>query len=78
MNGGEKVLTAHETVNALTGSAGGGDTHVELSFPTTYNVNGGNAEEIRAVLEEHDADMRAQIESVMSEIQTDQKRTRYY
>lgn len=77
MNGGEKVLTAHETVNALSGSGGGGDTHVELSFPTTYNVNGGNAEEIRRALEQHDEDLRGQIERVMEDIQTDQIRTRY-
>ena len=77
MNGGEKVLTAHETVNALSGSGGGGDTHVDLSFPTTYNVNGGNAEEIRRALEQHDEDLRDKIERVMEDIQTDQIRTRY-
>lgn len=77
MNGGEKVLTAHETVNALSGSSAGGDTHVELSFPTTYNVNGGNAEEIRRALEQHDEDLRGQIERAMEDIQTDRIRTRY-
>lgn len=78
MGGGEKVLTAHETVNALSGASGVGSNSYDISFQNTYNVSGGNASEIRKVLEEHDADLRGQLESILQDIRTDELRTRYH
>ena len=77
MHGGEKVLTAHETVNALSGGPGGGSGNFEISFQNTYNVSGGNAAEIRKALEEHDADLRDQVANIMQDIRSDEMRTRY-
>lgn len=78
MHGGEKVLTANETVNALS-SAGSGDggRHIEVQFSPVFNVNGGDAEGIRAVLEEQTQNMREQIASVMEDIMTDRMRLSY-
>lgn len=78
MGGGEKVLTAHETVNALSGASGGGSNSYDISFQNTYNVSGGNASEIRRALEEHDADLRGQLESILQDIRMDDARTRYH
>lgn len=75
MHGGEKVLTAHETVNALSGGGRESGSYA-IAFHNTYNVSGGNASEIRKVLEEHDADLRGQLESLIQEIRTDELRTR--
>ena len=77
MGGGEKVLTAHETVNALSGASSGGSNSYDISFQNTYNVSGGNASEIRKALEEHDADLRGQMESILQDIRSDELRTKY-
>ena len=77
MNGGEKVLTANETVNALSGASGGGTT-VSVNFSPSYNVSGSqNAAELKAVLEEQSANMRDQIAEIMEDIYTDKMRTSY-
>lgn len=76
MNGGEKVLTAHETVNALSGSGSGGN--VSVNFSPSYNVSGSqNASEIRSVLEEQSANLREQITEIMEDIVTDKMRVAY-
>lgn len=77
MGGGEKVLTAHETVNALSGASGSGSNSYDISFQNTYNVSGGNASEIRKALEEHDADLRGQLENILQDIRSDELRTKY-
>ena len=78
MHGGEKVLTANETVNALSGAGSGdGGRHIEVQFSPVFNVNGGDAEGIRAVLEEQTQNMREQIASVMEDIMTDRMRLSY-
>jgi TP901 family phage tail tape measure protein len=78
MNGGEKVLTAHETVNALSAAGSGSDNVVYVNFSPSYNVNGGgSAAEIRAVLEEQSANIRDQITEIMEDIVTDKKRVAY-
>lgn len=77
MNGGEKVLTAHETVNALSGAAKNDSNIVEVQFSPVYNVSGGNAAEIRAMLETQTQDLRSQIEGIMEDVLTDRRRTAY-
>ena len=76
MNGGEKVLTANETVNALS-AAGGGGNNVDVNFSPSFNVSGGNASEIRAILEEQSQNMRDQITEIMEDIVTDRMRVAY-
>lgn len=75
MHGGEKVLTAHETVDALSGSGGG--NVIELNFAPVYNVTGGDAGTIRAVLEDQDQNLYDNVRSIMEEVMTDRMRTTY-
>lgn len=78
MQGGEKVLTAHETVNALSGASGDGSNHVDVQFSPVFNVSGsGNAAEIRAMLQEQSESLRDQVENIMDEVLSDRKRTAY-
>lgn len=77
MGGGEKVLTAHETVNALSGAAKSDSNIIEVQFSPVYNVSGGNAAEIRAMLETQTQDLRSQIEGIMEDVLTDRRRTAY-
>ena len=77
MNGGEKVLTAHETVNALSGSGSDGGKAVQVTFSPVYNVNGGNAADIRAVLEQQNANLYDQVRDIMEDVFTDRRRTAY-
>ena len=78
MNGGEKVLTANETVNALSGSGSDGGKVIEVSFSPVYNVSGsGNAGEIRSILEAQAQSLRDQVENIMDEVLSDRKRTAY-
>ena len=78
MNGGEKVLTAGETVNALSGASGDGGKVIEVSFSPVYNVSGSsNAGEIRSMLEAQAQSLRDQVESIMDEVMFDRKRTAY-
>lgn len=78
MNGGEKVLTAHETVNALSnaGQESGGKV-IEVAFSPVYNVSGDNAAQIRSMLESQTQDLRDQVESIMEDVLTDRMRTAY-
>lgn len=78
MNGGEKVLTANETVNALSGASGGGGEVIELQFAPVFNVSGGeNAGQIRSMLEAQAKNLRDQVENIMDEVLSDRKRTAY-
>lgn len=81
MQGGEKVLNAHETVNALSGMNQNGDSGsgkvIEVSFAPVYNVSGENAAQIRSMLAAQTQDLRDQVESVMEDLLTDRKRTAY-
>jgi TP901 family phage tail tape measure protein len=78
MSGGEKVLTANETVNALSGASGEGGKVIEVSFSPVYNVSGGgNAGEIRSMLEAQAQSLRDQVENIMDEVLSDRKRTAY-
>lgn len=77
MGGGEKVLTAHETVNALSRASGSDSNVIEVQFSPVYNVSGGNAAEIRAMLETQTQDLRSQIEGIMEDVLTDRRRTAY-
>lgn len=78
MQGGEKVLTNTETVNALSGASGGGSNSIEVQFAPVFNVSGSqNAAELRAVLQEQSESLRDQVESIMDEVLSDRKRTSY-
>ena len=77
MGGGEKILTAHETVNALSGSGSGGNV-ISVNFSPSYNVSGSqNASELRSVLAEQSANLRDQITEIMEDIVTDKMRVAY-
>ena len=85
--GGEQVLDAERTERllaeprtptaALSGFSfadGGGDV-VTVSFAPVYHIEGNaQPEEIEAILREHDADLREQIEDVMESIAADKAR----
>ena len=77
MQGGEKVLTAPETVDALSGYGGGGGDVIQVSFAPSYVVSGSNASEVRQVLEEQSANLRDEVRSIMEDIVTDRMRTAY-
>lgn len=88
--GGEKIIDAERTrqllaeqrepVAAMTGLSfadGRGGT-VTVSFAPVYNIEGNaQPDEIEAVLREHDADLREQIEGVLADIALDQRRRAY-
>lgn len=89
MNGGEKVLDAAETqramntlslnaepVNALSGSAGSSGYVIE--YKPQYNISGAmNADELQAVLNEHDSGLRDTIEGIIQDIENDENRRKY-
>lgn len=78
MNGGEKVLTANETVNAISGASGDGGSVIEVQFSPVFNVSGGgNVSEIRSMLEDQSASLREQVESIMEDVLSDKRRTAY-
>lgn len=77
MGGGEKILTAHETVNAISGATQSDGNVIEVSFSPVYNVSGGNAAEIRSMLESQTQDLRDQVERIMEDVLTDHRRTAY-
>lgn len=90
LNGGERILNAQETqramnsmslnaepVTALQSDGGGGRTY-QIEYKPQYNITGSmNAEELQAVLDEHDADMRDKIEDLLKDIENDENRRRY-
>lgn len=78
MNGGEKVLTAHETANVLssTGNNSNGNV-IEVSFAPVYNVRGGDSADIKAVLEAQSQNLYDQVKSIMEEVTIDRTRTAF-
>lgn len=88
LHGGEKILDAQETrrtmdamsaqpVNAMSNGYGGSGQYT-VEYKPQYNISGAmNADELRAVLDEHDADMRGKIEELLDEIETDNTRRKY-
>ena len=87
-NGGEKVLDAEQTrrlmsepytpAEALGGGYGRGGDEIVVSFAPVYQIQGNSQpEEIEAVLREHDADLREQIESILEDIAVDKARCAY-
>lgn len=86
LNGGEKILDAGETqqvmssnaISAESGGSGGSGGGVVIEFKPQYNITGSmNADELYAVLEEHDANMRGQLEDILHDIDTDKYRREY-
>ena len=88
LRGGEQILNAEDTrrelnkikaepVNAESSVSGGGG-HYSVEYKPQYNISGNaNGEEIRSILEEHDSDMRARIEQLLDDIETDRNRRKY-
>lgn len=90
MNGGEAVMNATATQKmfseartpdeAVFGGAywhGGGDG-VIVSFAPVYHISGNmQPDELEAVLRDHDADLREQIEDVIEELLVEQKRSAF-
>ena len=87
-NGGEKVLNARETetfakqnvesAQATGKSISGSGGNYSIDFSPQFNITGNsNAEEVRAVLEEQSENLREQVESVINDLITDQKRRNY-
>jgi DNA replication protein DnaC len=86
LNGGEKILDAGETqqvmssnaISAESGGSGGSGGGVVIEFKPQYNITGSmNADELYTVLEEHDANMRGQLEDILHDIDTDKYRREY-
>ncbi len=86
LNGGEKILDAGETqqvmssnaISAESGRSGESGGGVVIEFKPQYNITGSmNADELYAVLEEHDANMRGQLEDILQDIDTDKYRREY-
>ena len=92
-HGGEKVLNARETLQAIRANASNpdpvnaqpvsnvtstaGNTY-QIDFNPQYNIAPGvNASEIQSVLNDHTQNLRAQIESVIKDLQRDQQRRAY-
>lgn len=92
-HGGEKVLNARETLQTLRANASNpdpvnaqpvsnvtstaGNTY-QIDFNPQYNIAPGvNASEIQSVLNDHTQNLRAQIESVIKDLQRDQQRRAY-
>ena len=88
LRGGEQILNAEDTrrelnkikaepVNAESSVSGGGG-HYSVEYKPQYNISGNaNGDEIRSILEEHDSDMRARIEQLLDDIETDRNRRKY-
>lgn len=75
LNGGEKVIPAPQTAEMLRSHpVQSGPT---INFAPSYQISGGNAAEIRAILEEHDRSLRGQIVGVLRDVQRNQERTVY-
>ena len=77
LNGGEKILNANETADLVSRSGSDGGNYINVNFSPSYNIQGGDTANIRAVLQEHDQDMYDQVKSIMEEINTDRMRTSY-
>lgn len=83
MRGGEKVIPAAQTEQYLDAIddrpvryADGGGYVVE--FSPVYNINGSMpASDLEGVLRSHDADMRAQLEEMLRDIESDKARSAY-
>lgn len=83
-NGGEKVLNAQQTASlihspeAIGASFGGSTESRSVVYSPQYNISGGeNAEEIRAMLAEHDAEMFEHFREVLDEEEDDARRRAY-
>ena len=76
MRGGEKVLTANETVRALSADTGGmGGQMVNIDYAPVYQFGGGmSSEDVRKVFEEHSRSMREEIENILNDIEEDESR----
>ena len=91
LRGGEKIFNAKETadimnareidaepLSANTTTTNNGGTTYTIDFNPTYTITGSaNAAELKSVLEQSSQDLRSQIESILDEIETDDKRRKY-
>ena len=83
LHGGEQILNTQDTQRVLDNNAmsaepdsRSGNTIIE--FKPQYNITGSmNAQELQGVLEEHDANMRDQLEDMLRDIGTDRYRREY-
>ena len=85
LHGGERILNAQDTQSAMSntplsaassGGSSGGSIVVE--YKPQYNISGAmNADDLRSVLEEHDSNVRGQIEDILRDIDTDRYRREY-
>lgn len=84
-NGGEQVLTAEDTAALMNNrpepvgiSLGGGGENVTITFAPQYTISGEqNAEEVRAILVAHDAELLDQLRGVLAEEKEDARRRAY-
>ncbi len=69
MHGGEKVLTAQETTEALTAPPRESYGSYTVTFSPVYTINGNtDPEELQEVLREHDENLKAQLEGLLEEL----------
>lgn len=75
MQGGEKVLTANETVRALSPDYGSSSRSVEVNYAPVYQFSGGmTSDDVQKVFEEHSRSMREEIENILNDIEEDEGR----
>ena len=80
LQGGEQILNAQEsrTVSADYAASSGGSGGYTIEYKPQYTINGSmNADDLYAVLEEHDQQMRGQLEDLINDIAEDRARRAY-
>ena len=90
LRGGERILNADETAQALDNSyesatpvsalQGGvsGNSVYTIDFKPQYNISGSmNADELQSVLDEHTSGLRSQLEEMLDDIENDRNRRKY-
>ena len=63
LNGGETVLPNTKTVELMESTPSGNS--VSVTIAPVYNITGGNPQEIRAILEEHDRELPDKVRAVL-------------
>ena len=76
LKGGERIVPAPQTADILR-SGDGTYASTSLNYSPVYNISGGNAADIRSVLQEHDRDLESRITNILARAARDRERTVY-
>lgn len=67
-----------EPINAISAQPSGNGNNIHVEVKPEYNISGNtNADEWRTVLDEQTQNLRAMVEEVMQEVETDRERSVY-